>query len=156
LAHSFRAAQSAAQASLALPGPWVRLAPQDAAAVAAVAGAAPAGAAELQPEAAARAGVAGLQREVAAAQDAAAVARRRVAAAQDAAAVAQLRVAAVRDAAAALLRVAAVPGARGPQRAVRPSAVALACRRDRVLPWPVPRLLAQFARAMQRLRIASP
>jgi hypothetical protein len=142
LAHSFRAAQSAAQASLALPGPWVRLAPQDAAAVAAVAGAAPAGAAELQPEAAARAGVAGLQREVAAAQDAAAVA--------------QLRVAAVRDAAAALLRVAAVPGARGPQRAVRPSAVALACRRDRVLPWPVPRLLAQFARAMQRLRIASP
>jgi hypothetical protein len=93
------------------------------------------GAAVPRPEAAARAGEVVLQRE----------------AAERAGAVVLQREAAERDAVAVLPRVA--PGGQEPQGAL-PSA--LAFRRDQALPWPVPRPVAQFARAMQRLRIAWP
>lgn len=75
-------------------------------------------------------------------------------AAAQAGAVARRREVAERDVAA--LRPEA-PAARGAhRRAVRPSVVALVCRRDQPPPWSALRPAARFARAMQCLRIALP
>jgi hypothetical protein len=112
----------------------------------------------VQPQAGGHAGAAlpAAQDAVAGAQQAAAVARvgavvLQPEAAERAGAVVLPPEAAERDAVAVLPRVA--PGGQEPQGAL-PSA--LAFRRDQALPWPVPRPVAQFARAMQRLRIAWP
>jgi hypothetical protein len=50
---------------------------------------------------------------------------------------------------------AAVRAERPSQAAARPSAAASVCRRDRVLPWPVLRRSARFARAQWSLQNAS-
>jgi hypothetical protein len=128
LARPFQAAQASALVRLALPVASARLAPQDAA-VAVAAVAARVAAAAPQQAGEARAGAAVLRPEAAA-----------------------------RVAAAALQLAEEVPGAQAGLPSGLPSVLpsAWACRRGRHRWLPAPQPAARFARAMKRLRNASP
>ena len=54
-----------------------------------------------------------------------------------------------------VLRGVVLPAPQALPEAARPLAVALACRPDRVLPWPVPQQQARFARATRSLQTAT-